>query len=129
MDHEVLREMLRFIYTGKATNLEKMDADLLAAADKYDLERLKVMCEESLCSNLSVETAAEVLILADMHSANQLKAHAIEYINTHATDIMETQGWKTMINRQPHLIAEAFRALATQQMPPIGPPRKRIKQS
>jgi hypothetical protein len=47
----------------------------------------------------------------------------------HATDIMETQGWKTMINRQPHLIAEAFRALATQQMPPIGPPRKRIKQS
>ncbi|CAG2183720.1 unnamed protein product, partial [Oppiella nova] len=110
MDHEVLREMLRFIYTGKATNLEKMDADLLAAADKYDLERLKVMCEESLCSNLSVETAAEVLILADMHSANQLKAHAIEYINTHATDIMETQGWKTMINRQPHLIAEAFRA-------------------
>jgi hypothetical protein len=26
--------MLRFIYTGKATNLEKMADDLLAAADK-----------------------------------------------------------------------------------------------
>ena len=49
---------------------------------QYDLERLKVMCEEALCSNLSVETAADVLILADMHSANQLKAHAIDYINT-----------------------------------------------
>lgn len=34
VDHEVLREMLRFIYTGKATNLEKMADDLLAAADK-----------------------------------------------------------------------------------------------
>ncbi|XP_053200921.1 protein roadkill-like [Panonychus citri] len=129
MDQEVLGEMLKFIYTGKSTNLEKMADDLLAAADKYDLERLKVMCEEALCSNLSVETAAEVLILADMHSASQLKAHAIEYINTHATDVMETQGWKTMITNQPHLIAEAFRALATQQIPPIGPPRKRIKQS
>ncbi|RWS31658.1 Kruppel-like zinc finger protein [Leptotrombidium deliense] len=129
MDQEVLREMLRFIYTGKAPNLEKMADDLLAAADKYDLERLKVICEEALCSNLSVDTAADVLILADMHSANQLKAHAIDYINTHATDVMETQGWKTMITRQPHLIAEAFRALATQQIPPIGPPRKRIKQS
>lgn len=42
---------------------------------------------------------------------------------------METLGWKEMIGSQPHLIAEAFRALATQQMPPIGPPRKRIKQS
>ncbi|CAN7948556.1 unnamed protein product, partial [Ixodes pacificus] len=114
MDHEVLREMLRFIYTGRAPNLDKMADDLLAAADKYALERLKVMCEEALCSNLSVETAAEVLILADMHSADQLKAHAIDFINTHATDVMETAGWKTMIHRQPHLIAEAFRALATQ---------------
>ncbi|XP_076242336.1 BTB/POZ and MATH domain-containing protein rdx isoform X5 [Calliopsis andreniformis] len=41
VDHEVLREMLRFIYTGKAANLEKMADDLLAAADKYALERLK----------------------------------------------------------------------------------------
>ena len=40
---------------------------------------------------------------------------------------METSGWKQMITRQPHLIAEAFRALVTQQVPPIGPPRKRLK--
>jgi speckle-type POZ protein len=41
---------------------------------------------------------------------------------------METSGWKQMITRQPHLIAEAFKALVTQQVPPIsGPPRKRLK--
>lgn len=34
VDHDVLKEMLRFIYTGKAPNLEKMADDLLAAADK-----------------------------------------------------------------------------------------------
>jgi speckle-type POZ protein len=129
MDREVLNEILRFIYSEKAPQLEKMADDLLAAADRYDLERLKVMCEEALCSNLSVDTAAEVLILADMHSAQQLKAHAIDFINTHATDVMESQGWKSMITQQPHLIAEAFKALATQQIPPIGPPRKRIKHS
>ena len=37
VDHEVLKEMLRFIYTGKAPNLEKMADDLLAAADKVIL--------------------------------------------------------------------------------------------
>jgi speckle-type POZ protein len=129
VDHEVLREMLRFIYTGKASNLEKMADDLLAAADKYALERLKVMCEEALCTNLSIDNAAEILILADLHSADQLKAQAIDFINTHATDVMDTPGWKSMIQTHPHLIAEAFRALATQQIPPIGPPRKRVKQS
>ena len=34
VDHEVMREMLRFIYTGRAPNLDKMADDLLAAADK-----------------------------------------------------------------------------------------------
>ena len=148
--------MLRFIYTGKAANLERMADDLLAAADKYALERLKVMCEEALCTNLSTENSAEVLILADLHSADQLKAQAIDFINTyvthcdfrlvtsrrrngrslirglcfrHATDVMETAGWKSMIRSHPHLLAEAFRVLATQQIPPIGPPRKRIKQN
>lgn len=48
---------------------------------------------------------------------------------SHATDVMETQGWKTLILSHPHLIADAFRALASQQSPPLGPPRKRIKQS
>ncbi|XP_062702249.1 protein roadkill isoform X5 [Aedes albopictus] len=129
VDHEVLKEMLRFIYTGKAPNLDKMADDLLAAADKYALEKLKVMCEEALCVNLSVETAAETLILADLHSADQLKAQTIDFINTHATDVMETVGWKNMVTTHPHLINEAFRALATQQIPPIGPPRKRVKMS
>jgi len=52
------------------------------------LERLKVMCEDALCSSLTVENVSEVLVLADLHSAEQLKAHAIDYINrcylTHA---------------------------------------------
>ena len=36
---------------------------------QYNLERLKVMCEEALCDNLSEENAADTLILADLHSA------------------------------------------------------------
>ncbi|WAR05495.1 RDX-like protein [Mya arenaria] len=129
VEHEVMREMLRFIYTGKAPNLDRMADDLLAAADKYALDRLKVMCEEALCSNLTVDNVCEILVLADLHSADQLKTHAIDYINSHATDVMETQGWKTLIMSHPHLIADAFRAMASQQSPPLGPPRKRIKQS
>lgn len=128
VDPDVMGDMLRFVYTGKASQLETMAADLLAAADKYALERLKVMCEEALCNGLTVENVSEVLILADLHSAEQLKAQAIDFINTrHVTDVMETPGWKQMVNSNPHLIAEAFKALATQQIPPMGPPRKKLK--
>ena len=35
---------------------------------------LQVMCEEALCNGLTVENVSDVLILADLHSAEQLKA-------------------------------------------------------
>lgn len=34
VDNDVMQEMMRYIYTGKAANLDKMAAELLAAADK-----------------------------------------------------------------------------------------------
>jgi len=123
-----MAEMLRFIYTGNTSSLESMADSLLAAADKYALDRLKVSCEEALCNGLTVENVSEVLILADLHSADQLKAQAIEFINTrHVTDVMETGSWKQMVASHPHLIAEAFKALASQQIPPMGPLRKKAK--
>lgn len=48
---------------------------------QYALERLKVMCEDALCTSLSVDNAAEILILADLHSADQLKTQAVDFIN------------------------------------------------
>ena len=39
------------------------------------------MCEEALCSNLTIENVCDILVLADLHSAEQLKTHAIDFIN------------------------------------------------
>ena len=55
--------------------------DFLKNIFQYALERLKVMCEEALCSSLTIENVSDVLILADLHSAEQLKTHAIDFIN------------------------------------------------
>lgn len=51
VEHDVLKEMLRFIYTGKSPNLEKMADDLLAAADKVSdtvVSDLQMNCLESI---------------------------------------------------------------------------------
>ena len=46
VDPDVMREMLRFIYTGKAPNLDRMADDLLAASDKvrYYMCRIRLPC-------------------------------------------------------------------------------------
>ncbi|XP_078539545.1 speckle-type POZ protein-like A [Lissotriton helveticus] len=81
VDPVVFRELMGFIYTGKSPpNLKQIADNLLAAADKYALDRLKVMCEEALSGNVTVENVAANLVLADMHNAKQLKTRAIDYI-------------------------------------------------
>ncbi|XP_060249302.1 speckle-type POZ protein-like [Meriones unguiculatus] len=113
LEPHVFKEMMGFIYTGKAPNLHTMAAGVLAAADRYGLERLKIMCEVAICRDLSVENAAHTLILADLHSAEQLKMKALDFITVHASEVSETSGWKVLVDFHPHLLPEAFHALAS----------------
>lgn len=47
MEPEVFKEMMCFIYTDKAPNLDKMADDLLAAADK--VKKKKIHFKVTLC--------------------------------------------------------------------------------
>ncbi|XP_077544716.1 speckle-type POZ protein-like [Haemaphysalis longicornis] len=113
-DFEVFNEVVEFIYTGRAPKLNDMAEQVLRAADKYDLGRLKAMCEDALSSKLSVETAAELLVLADTHNADQLKANALLFIKAHGASVVETDGWKKMASEDAHLVTEAFCALVAE---------------
>ena len=115
LDLDVFKEMMGFIYTGKAPHLHShsMACDVLPAADKYGLVGLKVLCEDVLCRNLSVKTAAHTLILADLHNIQQLKTEALYFIAFYASVVSETSEWKSMVESNPHLVAEAFHFLAS----------------
>ena len=78
VEPKVFEAMMGFIYTGKAPALHSMADAVLAAADRYRLERLKVICEDALSRGLSLENAAHALILADLHTAGQLKTQALD---------------------------------------------------
>lgn len=93
LDYEVVQETLRFIYTDKAPKLAEMASDLLVAADKYQLPLLKAMAEKALGETLQVENAASVLMLANRHSAHQLKKHSLSYIRQHRKQVMATESW------------------------------------
>ncbi|XP_037057830.1 speckle-type POZ protein-like [Peromyscus leucopus] len=129
LEPQVFKAMMGFIYTGKVPDLDSMADALLAAADKYGLERLKVMCEDALCRDLSVENAAHTLFLADLHSSGQLKTQALDFITAHASEVSETSGWKAMVGSYPHLVAEAYHSLASAHLPFLEPPFKHLKQS
>ncbi|ERE82119.1 speckle-type POZ protein [Cricetulus griseus] len=129
LEPQVFKAMMEFIYTGKAPDLHSMANAVLAAADKYGLERLKVLCEDVLRMDLSVENAAHTLFLADLHSAGQLKTKALDFITAHASEVSETSSWKKMVGSHPHLLAEAFSSLASAHSSLLEPAPKRFKKS
>ncbi|CAO2628114.1 Speckle-type POZ protein [Lemmus lemmus] len=129
LEPQVFKTMVGFIYTGKAPDLHSMADAVLAAADKYGLERLKVMCERALCQDLSVENAAHTLFIADLHSAVQLKTQALNFITAHASEVSETSSWKTVVDSYPHLLAEVYVSLASAHALCLEPPNKRLKRS
>ncbi|CAM0947077.1 unnamed protein product [Alopecurus aequalis] len=66
--------------TKEATNMAQ---HLLVAADRYAIERLKVMCESKLSKTLAISSVGYTLNLAEQYNCDQLKAHCLKYIGKH----------------------------------------------
>lgn len=87
----VLQAMLLFIYTDRLPDVcEVMGSSsmctftvmvqhLLAAADLYNLDRLKFLCESKLCEEINTDTVGTTLALAEQHHCPQLKAMCLKF--------------------------------------------------
>jgi hypothetical protein len=47
------------------------------------------------------------LVVAELHSAAQLKEHCLDYIGERAAEVMATEGWQ-QLGTQPNLLQELF---------------------
>ena len=95
----MFKEVLRFTYCDELSSpdvLSTLDGarDVLKAADRFGVTRLKQLAEIELATrHLSVESAADLLLLADAHSCPQLKESATELFVSKAAEVMATEGW------------------------------------
>ena len=55
IDFSTVRDMVKFIYSGRLKDLADKSDLLLAAADKYDIRDLKSICSQHLAANLSTD--------------------------------------------------------------------------
>ena len=101
-------QMLKFMYTGDISldDMEDLTTDLLRVADKYQLDGLKEMCEEKICSNLSIENSIESLVLGDSHNESKLKKMALDLIAMNMKKIVDTDLYKDLLAQRPALTLE-----------------------
>ena len=95
-DPPVLSDLVTYLYTGTAPNVGKLAEELLNAASKYELPRLFAMCESELEKKIKVESVVDTLLLADHHSAVNLKRACLDFIYQHSADVYMTSKWKDL---------------------------------
>jgi speckle-type POZ protein len=91
IDADVFQEVLRYLYTGspQSTAMDVMAPALLAAADKYLLDKLKTRCETHLIRQMSSQNCLDLLALTiTHHPAEHLKKYAIEYFRRYPSKFM-----------------------------------------
>ena len=114
MEPGVFKALLHFIYTDSlpAANGD-CDLDdegvvkhLLVAADRYAMDRMRLMCESMLCKRLDVDNVAAILALADQHYCCKLKDACVSFMSSpkRIKDVMATQGYDHLKKACPSIV-------------------------
>ncbi|XP_026403513.1 BTB/POZ and MATH domain-containing protein 4-like [Papaver somniferum] len=127
LEPKVFKAMLHFIYRDTLVEDEELLASssscefsvsdtliakILAAADKYGLIRLRLMCESYLCKDISIGSVARMLALADRYQAAELKAACLKFAAENLAAIMRSDGFEYLKENCPALQSEILKTVA-----------------
>ncbi|XP_057319524.1 speckle-type POZ protein-like isoform X1 [Microplitis mediator] len=93
---EIFEKLLEYIYTDEVTDLDADAERLLEAADKYQIQSLKDICQESLSKTLTVENSLKIMDKADLYDAQELLQFTNDFITSNIKEIIETQDFKNL---------------------------------
>ncbi|KAL6842306.1 hypothetical protein ACP4OV_027954 [Aristida adscensionis] len=123
MQAAVFRGLLQFIYTGDVEDIGGDDGDgrqqeilkhLLVAADRYDVQGLKLACERLLCESLGVDNVAAMFALADRHSCGRLQDACVEFVacSDKLCDVVASKGYGHLKSLCPAVLLDLFEKAA-----------------
>lgn len=83
---DVVKEMLRFMYTGELSSADDFSIqDLFEIAQKYQIDSLADKMEKKFLTSITVENAADLLLYANNREMSALKAACMRFVYTNHT--------------------------------------------
>lgn len=113
MEAQVFKALLYFVYTDSLPEMGKEEEDamcqhLLVAADTYNMERMKLVCEDKLCKYINVGTVVHILALAELQHCSGLKSACIHFLSSPANlrAAMASDGFEHLSTTCPSVVKE-----------------------
>ena len=92
-DEDVLKEMLRYIYSVKVEEKFEKFKELLVLADKYQVEDLIKYCGTKVVESLNTENVLQIGVFAELHNAEDLMQECVKFIIMNNSDSLK-KNWK-----------------------------------
>lgn len=122
----VFKALLHFIYWDDLPDMQElagvnsqrtstlMAQHLLAGADRYGLERLKLLCEAKLCEDIAINNVATTLALAEQHHCFHLKSVCLNFVASRQNlrAVVQTEGFEYLKVSCPFLMSELLEFVA-----------------
>ncbi|CAN6288149.1 unnamed protein product [Urochloa humidicola] len=120
IEAQVFKFLLSFIYSDSVPEIDKEDDEvviwqhLLVAADRYDLQRLRLMCEVKLHRHINATTVATILVLAEQHYCRGLKEACLDFLasSTNVQEVMDAGVLDLVISSCPSILKELIAKIA-----------------
>lgn len=99
---DTMQKLIHYMYTDDITE-DMADEELLAAADKYQIESLKIVCESRLMSALKLENSIRLGVISHLHGSERFKDKVATFLAKHWSNIKDNEDIKE-IKRHPDLL-------------------------
>ena len=104
MEPAAFNELLRYLYTGALTiNDSNMTEQLFTASEQFEIETLKIICEDDLLRRLNFDNAVHFLVLAHQNESPYLLEACLELLNKHKKDVWALAEWRSLSQTYPEL--------------------------
>uniref|UniRef100_A0A0A9CNZ2 BTB domain-containing protein n=1 Tax=Arundo donax TaxID=35708 RepID=A0A0A9CNZ2_ARUDO len=119
MEAKVFKLLLGFMYSDSVPEIEEEDdamwKHLLVAADRYDFMRLRLICEQKLCTYIGLSTVATILSLAEQHHCRGLKNACLDFLSNPANlqQVVSDDGFDHLTSSCPSVLKEIIARLAS----------------
>lgn len=107
-DYYSMKQFISYMYSGWVPGLKENTENLLALASEYEMHPLRNACEEIILNKLTIDTAANLLILANRVDSIRIKNQTTEYFFSHRNEIVKTDGWKELKKNHPNVLANVL---------------------
>ena len=123
MEAQDFEAFLHYIYNDSLPEMKGSEAaammlpDLVAAANRYKMERLRLVCEDKLSEFVNVTTVAVILAFAVEHHCLGLKEVCLKFLEDPANlrEVIKTDGLEYLSKSCPSVLKDMITKLAAAQ--------------